>query len=171
MGGTFDPPHIGHLHISKQSLKKLKLKKIIWIITKKNPLKKKPLLDKNTRIKLSKKLVSGNKKILVKYYDDIVKSKNTVDLLKYLKKKNKKSKIFLIIGSDNLIHFHKWFAWKKILQMCELVVFSRKNFDKKARKSPIIRSFKNKNIIFIKNQKIDISSTKIREYYKRKYIR
>ena len=41
-GGTFDPPHIGHLHISKTALKKLKLDKLVWVITKQNPLKKKP---------------------------------------------------------------------------------------------------------------------------------
>ena len=40
MGGTFDPPHKGHIHISKIALKKLKLNKIVWVITKKNPLKK-----------------------------------------------------------------------------------------------------------------------------------
>ena len=41
LGGSFDPPHKGHLAISKEALKKYKLKKIIWAITKKNPLKKK----------------------------------------------------------------------------------------------------------------------------------
>ena len=40
-GGSFDPPHKGHVQISKISLKKIKLKKIYWIITKKNPFKKK----------------------------------------------------------------------------------------------------------------------------------
>ena len=40
LGGSFDPPHKGHLYVSKQSLKRLKLKKVIWAITKKNPLKK-----------------------------------------------------------------------------------------------------------------------------------
>ena len=39
LGGTFDPPHKGHLYISKIALKKLRLKKILWVITKKNPLK------------------------------------------------------------------------------------------------------------------------------------
>ena len=39
LGGTFDPPHKGHLHISKIALKKLKLNKILWVVTKKNPLK------------------------------------------------------------------------------------------------------------------------------------
>ncbi len=40
LGGSFDPAHLGHLAISKEALKKFKLKKIIWAITKKNPLKK-----------------------------------------------------------------------------------------------------------------------------------
>ena len=43
LGGTFDPPHKGHLYISKIALKKLKLDKLMWIVTKKNPLKKKTI--------------------------------------------------------------------------------------------------------------------------------
>ena len=42
LGGSFDPPHKGHLYISKKSIKLLNLKKVIWAITKKNPLKKSP---------------------------------------------------------------------------------------------------------------------------------
>ena len=87
LGGTFDPPHIGHLHISKIALKKLKLKKIIWIIAKQNPLKEKPYLSVDIRIKLSKDIIKNQKKISIKYQDDIIKSKNTFELLKYLKKK------------------------------------------------------------------------------------
>ena len=41
LGGSFDPAHKGHLEISKEAIKQLKLKKIIWAITAKNPLKKK----------------------------------------------------------------------------------------------------------------------------------
>ena len=41
-GGSFDPPHKGHVEISKISLKQIKLTKIYWIVTKKNPFKKKP---------------------------------------------------------------------------------------------------------------------------------
>ena len=48
-GGSFDPPHKGHVKISKISLEKIKLQKIYWVITKKNPFKKKPffLLNKD----------------------------------------------------------------------------------------------------------------------------
>ena len=80
---------------------------------------------------------------------------------------NKNDELYLIIGSDNLISFHKWDNWKIILKNCHLVVYPRKGFDKKARKSKIIRHIKNKNIIFIKGQKVDISSTKLRKYYQK----
>ena len=50
LGGSFDPPHIGHLHISKIALKKLKLNEVIWVVTKQNPFKKKVHLNKNLRI-------------------------------------------------------------------------------------------------------------------------
>jgi len=89
LGGTFDPPHKGHLHISKIALRKLKLNKVIWVVTKKNPLKKKPYLNKIIRINMSKKITKNEKNIFVEYLDNKVKSSNTFDLLKYIKKKIK----------------------------------------------------------------------------------
>ena len=97
MGGTFDPPHRGHLYISKIAIKKLRLNKLIWIVTKKNPLKKKPYLDIKTRINLSKKFVKKEKKIFVRYYEDKIKSVNTFNLLNYIKKRNRNAKLFFLI--------------------------------------------------------------------------
>ena len=61
LGGTFDPPHLGHVHISKVALKKLSLDKLIWIVTKKNPLKNKPFLSQKKRIKLKTLKISNIK--------------------------------------------------------------------------------------------------------------
>ena len=72
-----------------------------------------------------------------------------------------------MIGSDGLLNFHKWTSWKKILNLCTLIVFSRKGFDKKAKKSVIVRYLKNNNIIFVKNKKIDISSTALKSAYQK----
>tara|TARA_B100001540_G_scaffold266815_1_gene248053 strand:- start:1349 stop:1891 length:543 start_codon:yes stop_codon:yes gene_type:complete len=168
LGGSFDPPHKGHLKISNISLKKLKINRIYWIITKKNPFKRKPFLSLNERIKKCKTILKKNKKIELKYLDKKIKSSRTIKLIKYLKTQNGRKKIFLIIGSDNLVNFHKWLQWKKILQFCELVVFSRKGFDQKARKSVTVKYSGNKHIIFIKNRKMDISSTMLRKYYMKK---
>ena len=108
LGGTFDPPHFGHLEISKFAIKKLNLKFLIWAVTKKNPLKKKSFFSLQKRINFSSKLVSKVNRIKIETYDDVIKSSKTINLVKYLKKKYKKSEIFFLIGSDNLIKFHKW---------------------------------------------------------------
>jgi len=160
-GGSFDPPHHGHLEISKLAIKKLFLDQVYWCITKKNPLKNKTFFSLSQRIKKSKIITSHIKKIKIKFFEDKVKSTNTVDLVKYLKKKKRKDIFFLVIGSDNLIKFHKWKNWKLLTQLTEIVVFSRKDYDKKAKRSVIMNQVK--KITFIKNQPINISSTQIRK--------
>ena len=97
LGGSFDPPHKGHLYLSLKSLKLLKLDKIIWAITRKNPLKKKPFFSLNLRRKLCSTLIKKNKKIELKYFEDKIKSKNTIDLIKYLRK-SFNCNIFFIIS-------------------------------------------------------------------------
>ena len=99
LGGSFDPPHKGHIYISKIALKKLKLNKIVWVVTKKNPLKKKPNLSIQERVKLSKKITKNNNKIFIKYLDKKIKSSSTFNLLRYLKIKNDKTKLFFFDGS------------------------------------------------------------------------
>ena len=162
LGGSFDPPHKGHLYVSKQSLKRLKLKKVIWAITKKNPFKNKPFFSFTMRKKMCQRIIKGNKKIQLRYYEDKLKSKSSISLVKFLKK-SKKYKIFFIIGSDNLINFHKWKNYKQLLKMSILVVFSRKGFDTKAKKSVIMKHLKSKNIKFFKNLKINVSSSQLRD--------
>ena len=165
LGGTFDPPHIGHLHISKIALKKLKLNKLIWTITKKNPLKKKPYLKIKTRIKLSKKITNKEKKIFVRYFDDKIKSTNTFDLLNHMKRKQKKTKLYFLIGADNLIKFHKWKNWKKIPKLAKIVVFPRDNHLIRKNKYIVLKRLKKNDLIYINSKKINISSSLIRKFW------
>ena len=159
-GGSFDPPHYGHLKISKIALKKLKLKKLLWCITKKNPFKKKTYFSLAQRLIMCEKLVKKNKKIKVQYFENKIKSSATIDLIKYLKKKYSNTEFFLIIGSDNLIDLNKWKNWKRLVKLTKIVVFPRKDYDQKAKKSDIFQ--KMKEIIFINNKYINISSTELR---------
>ena len=99
LGGTFDPPHFGHVEICKIAIKKLKLKKVFWIATNKNPFKLKANFKLETRIKLSKKILGKQKKIRIKNTNKILSSKSTYNILKYLKKKNKKIEFFFFNGS------------------------------------------------------------------------
>ena len=164
-GGSFDPPHRGHLEISKLAIKELSLDQMYWCVTKKNPLKNIPFFSLAERIKKSKFITNKVKKIKIKFFEDTIKSVNTVDLIKHLKIKNKKNTFFLIIGSDNLISFHKWKKWKLLAELTNIVVFSRNDYDKKAKKSVMMKQVK--KITFIKNKHINISSTQIRKKYKK----
>tara|TARA_Y100000588_G_C13763888_1_gene715206 strand:- start:58 stop:597 length:540 start_codon:yes stop_codon:yes gene_type:complete len=165
LGGTFDPPHIGHIHISKISIKKLKLSKLIWIITKKNPLKKKPQLSIKARIKLCKNITKEEKKISVQFLDNKLNTNNTFDLLNYIKKSNKRTKIYFLLGADNLVKFHKWNNWEKIPKLAKMVVFGRKNYSIKSFNPIASKKLNKKDWIYINAKRIDISSSLIRKFW------
>ena len=166
LGGSFDPAHKGHLEISKIAIKRIKLNKILWVVTKKNPLKNKSFYSLKQRISLAKKIAKGIKKIQVVFLDSNVRSSRTIDMINYLINKKKIRNIYFIIGSDNLIKFHKWKKWKKIVKLIKLVVFSRKGYDRKGKNSIVAKYLKNK-IIYIKNKHIIISSTELRNNKKK----
>ena len=161
LGGTFDPPHRGHLYISKIALRKLRLNRMLWIVTKKNPLKNKPYLKIKERIKLSKKMTKKNKRIAVKYFDDTIGSVNTFNLLNYLKKKTK-ANLFFLIGADNLKKFHKWENWRQIPELAKIVIFPRENY---SFTSIATKKLNKSDFIYIKSKKINISSSIIRKYW------
>ena len=165
LGGSFDPAHNGHLGISKIAIKKLKLKKIYWVITKKNPFKNDTFYSLEERIKYAKKISRTQKRIQTVYLDNIIKSSRVIDVVNYFINKKNIKNIYFIIGSDNLIRFHKWKSWKKIVKLVKLIVFSRRGYDRKGMKSMVVKNFKNK-IIFIKNKHIAISSSQLKSQTK-----
>ena len=165
LGGSFDPAHKGHLKISKIAIKKLKLDKILWVITNKNPFKKKPFYSLSERILIAKKIIKNTKKIQVTYLDKIVGSSRSIKIIEHLIIKKKLKNIYFMIGSDNLVTFHKWKSWKKLVKLTKLTVFSRSGYDKKGKKSIVAKYLKNK-IIFINNKPILVSSTKLRKIKK-----
>ena len=165
LGGTFDPPHKGHLYISKLAIKILKLDSLMWIVTKKNPLKKRAHLSTNLRIKLSKKITKKEKKISVWYFDKKIKSTKTYNLLKYIKKNNKKAKLFFLIGADNLSKFHKWNNWKRIPKLAKIVIFPRQNYSIRSLSKNVSKELSKKDLIYINSKKINISSSLIRKFW------
>ena len=162
VGGTFDPAHKGHVEITKIAIKELKLSKVLWIVTKKNPFKDNPYYSLSQRLKKAKELTKGIKKIQVIHLDKRVNSSRSINIINYLVKRKKLKNIYFIIGADNLINFHKWKDWKRIVKLTKLIVFSRMGYDRKGSKSTVTKYYKNK-ITFIKNKPIIISSTKLRK--------
>ena len=162
LGGSFDPAHKGHLEISKEARKRFNLKKIIWAITKKNPFKKECNTSVSKRIKKCKKVIGKNFFIKVKFYENIINSNKTIDLITYLKK-NKNIEIYFLMGADNLINFHKWHKSKLISKKCNIIVFDRHGFKKNSLKSKTFRKLGKSIITFVEFKKVNISSSQLRK--------
>ena len=163
LGGTFDPAHRGHLSISKEAKKRFGIDKIIWAITKKNPFKIKSSLSLDKRIKYAKKIAQNNLFIKVKYFENKIKSNRTIDLIKNIKRKNKNTDIYFIMGADSLINFHKWKNSDLILSMCNILVFDRDRYKAKSLSSVSFKKYNKKSIRFVKFNKVNISSSKLRK--------
>ena len=162
LGGSFDPAHKGHLAISKEAKKRFDLKKIIWALTKKNPFKVESETPVSKRIKDCKKIIGLNPFIKVKFYENIIKSNKTIDLINYLKK-NKDIEIYFLMGADNLITFHKWHKSKSISQKCNILVFDRHGYKKNSLKSKTFRKLNKSILTFVEFKKVNISSSQLRK--------
>ncbi len=162
-GGSFDPIHKGHERIVYKALKKLEIEKFFLIPTYLNPLKNSSHLSAKIRFTLLKKLFKKEKKVHICSYE--MKQKKAVfsiETIKYIKKKYKTSKIYLIIGADNYNNFHLWKDYKKIKKLVKLVVVTRNGFKKEELKDL-------KNVKVLKVNK-NISSSYIRNTFDMKEI-
>ena len=100
------------------------------------------------------------------YLDDKINSSRTINVINYFRKIKKQKKMCLMLGSDNLLRFHKWTSWKKIVKLTKLVVFSRRGYDKKSKNSTVVKYLNKKNIIYVNNKFIDVSSSNIKKKLK-----
>ena len=162
LGGSFDPAHKGHLTISIEAKKRFDLNSIIWAITKKNPFKAESETSVLKRIKECKRIIGLNSFIKVKFYENIIKSNKTIDLINHLKK-NKIAEIYFLMGADNLINFHKWHKSKLISQKCKILVFDRHGYKKNSLKSKTFRQLNKDVLKFVEFNKVNISSSQLRK--------
>ena len=126
MGGSFNPPHNGHLKIAKLALKNLNLDEVWWLVSTKNPLKtSKGLMSLSRRVELTKK-IANHPKFKVLNIENNLKTKNSYDLLKKILPRLSNMKLIWIMGSDNLFNFSKWYKAKKISNLIPVAVFNRR---------------------------------------------
>ena len=159
-GGSFDPIHIAHVAIVKEVLKKLNIEKMIVVPTYLNPFKSSFYLNPKTRFKLLKKVFKEFEKVEICDYEiNQEKTSYSIDTVNYLKNLYNPSKIYLIIGEDNLITLDKWYEIDKLKELVEFVIATRKGFESKKAKE-----FKNLDV------NINISSSSLRDKIDLNYI-
>ena len=156
-GGTFDPPHNGHIAIAEQAKKQLGLE-CVWFIPAYIPPHKHQHSSTSAqrRLKMIKLAIGGRKNFKISAIE--LKRRGisyTIDTLKAFKRRFPKAELVLIIGADNLVQFNTWKSPRTILQLASLAVYKRKGFS--------LSSKRNANdFILLKGQMLQVSSTEIR---------
>ena len=164
-GGSFNPMHRGHEQIVEYILKNLDMDKIIIVPVGIPSHRENNLEQSDTRLKICREIFKNNSKIEVS--DIEIKSDGksyTYDtLIKLIEVYGKNNEFFEIIGEDSLKNFKTWKNYKELLKICKLIVFRRNDDEDKE----IDKEFlKNSNIIILKNEYYNYSSTEIREKVK-----
>lgn len=127
LGGSFDPPHIGHLWIAEAVRETLKLDEIRWIPAAISPLKPGgPVASNEQRRQMVALAISGCSEYLV---DDRELNRGdvsfTVDTLQSLTTEFPTAEFFLIMGSDSLASIQQWHQPERLLELATLVVLQR----------------------------------------------
>lgn len=113
-GGTFNPPHAGHIHASEIALKYLGLDAVWWLVTPGNPLKTKSNLpDLPTRLKNCRDLVT-NPRVLVSHIEKDLGTIRTYDTVKVLQSRFPNTEFIWFSGTDIAYEFTKWYKWKDL---------------------------------------------------------
>ncbi|MEM7214683.1 MAG: nicotinate-nucleotide adenylyltransferase [Pseudomonadota bacterium] len=124
-GGSFNPPHDGHLNVSDLALKRLKLDQIWWIVTPGNPLKDTTELPGlATRIRLCRELVR-HPRIKITAFEAAFKVRYSADTIRLVRKYRLRHKFVWLMGADNLAELHRWQDWREITEMLPIAVIDR----------------------------------------------
>jgi nicotinate-nucleotide adenylyltransferase len=162
-GGTFNPPHLGHLIVAESVRDQLRMERIFFIPSSTPPNKRDGTVAPGTdRLAMTQLAIKGNDSFEV---SDIELSRGgvsySVDTLAALAERYAKAKLHLIIGADNLIEFETWKSPDRILAKAELVVVTRPGFEPDERHGLFAR-----RAIFVKIPQIAISGTDVRRRLK-----
>ena len=129
LGGSFNPAHEGHLHITLEAIKQLRLDQAWWLVSPQNPLKaKKGMAPYDERFASAQAITRHCRKIKVTDFEQQHHLQYTYATLQALKKRYPKIKFVWIMGADNLADFHHWQRWRSIIDIMPFIVFDRAPF-------------------------------------------
>lgn len=125
LGGSFNPAHAGHRHISLYALKYLKLDAVWWMVSPQNPLK-----SSSDTAPLAERLagaasVADHPRIYVTDIESRLNTRYTIDTLRALKARFAATSFVWLMGSDNLHQFHRWKKWQTICDTVPVCVLAR----------------------------------------------
>ena len=174
-GGSFDPPHSGHLAVSRYMREHFALDYVLWIPALHNPLKAAPSSSFLQRAAHLVEFLSEEQKMFVSDIERHIaansgRSVYTYEVIEYLAKALPFCSLHLIMGADNLLMLHKWKNWQSIIDHAQILVYGREPYTQQVASAPILQELEHATIegnhkaqlVFCDGEMYDVSSTELR---------
>jgi nicotinate-nucleotide adenylyltransferase len=126
-GGSFNPVHAGHAHVAETGLVRLRLDRVIWLVSPQNPLKRRRPADLVARMAAVRSVAQGPS-MIVSDLEQRIGATYTIDVLRILKARFPGVRFVWLMGADNLAGFHRWRGWTEIMRAVPVAVVARPGF-------------------------------------------
>jgi nicotinate-nucleotide adenylyltransferase len=141
LGGSFDPAHAGHAHITHQALMRFGLDRVWWLVSPGNPLKAEGPAPLAARIAQARSVI-GDPRVVITGLEARLGTRHTAALLDRLTALYPGVRFVWLMGADNLVQFHRWDRWHSILARVPVGVLARPGYGIAARRSVAARMFR-----------------------------
>ena len=139
-GGSFDPPHAGHAHLSREAMKRLRLDRLWWLVSPGNPLKPDAPAPLAERLEAARTRIT-HPRVIITDIEAQLGTRASIDTLTRLRALYPGTRFVWLMGADNLAGFHRWQHWQEIFALMPIAVFARPGQRLAALNSPAARRF------------------------------
>jgi nicotinate-nucleotide adenylyltransferase len=141
LGGSFDPAHEGHRHISRIALNRLGLNRVWWLVSPGNPLKPDAPAPLDRRMDAARAILDGHPRIIPTDIERDLGTVYTVDTIHALQRRHPRTRFVWLMGADNLVQFRHWHRWEAIMHALPIAVMARPGEQIRAGLSTAARRF------------------------------
>ena len=141
-GGSFNPPHAGHLHVAREALRRLRLHEVWWLPARRNPLKPADIYADHAQRLAQTRRLARHPRFRVLAVEWCLGTDYTVDLLRTLAPVLRQGRVVWIMGADSWASFHRWKEWRAIAAMIPIAVFDRPGATLAALTAPAARALR-----------------------------
>lgn len=132
LGGSFNPAHSGHLAISLEAIKQLRLDQVWWLVAPQNPLKDEAeMAGFNERMASAQALAAGHPALVVTDLEQKLATRYSIDTVRWLKRRCRARFVWLI-GADNLAQLPYWRGWRQLVELVPIAVVDREPYSYRA---------------------------------------
>ncbi|MEE9388522.1 MAG: nicotinate-nucleotide adenylyltransferase [Paracoccaceae bacterium] len=140
LGGSFDPPHVGHVHITHEALKRFQLDQVWWLVSPGNPLKTDGPAPMAQRMAAARDLMD-HPRVKISDFEAKAGTRATADTLAALMARHPGVRFVWLMGADNLAQLHRWQNWRWIMENVPVGVVARPGDRISARNSPAANQY------------------------------